>query len=211
MFNRQKNDSKNKKNQQEASQVLSGFSVYHDEKNRTIYYNRLTRRGYVIKPRDFGTFRTFNMRLFAAFAVIVLLFSLENAFTSMPYIPIAIGIIVYAVMQYKFSSFLKQCTMVAHFDPKKAYGQIQILSVTPVKSLFLRALLYIVLAILIVYHTLTNLEYTTLTLVIVIAFAIYACFQALVLIAAAFYKRSHPDLDLDFITEDNKPRKKARH
>ena len=128
MFNRQKNDSKNKKNQKEPSQVLSGFSVYHDEKNRTIYYNRLTHRGYVIKPRDFGTFRTFNMRIFAAFAVVVLLFSFENAFTSMPYIPIGLGIIVYAVMQYKFTSFLKQCTMVANFDPKKAYGQIQILS-----------------------------------------------------------------------------------
>ena len=211
MFNRQKNDRKNKKNQKEPSQVLSGFSVYHDEKNRTIYYNRLTHRGYVIKPRDFGTFRTFNMRIFAAFAVVVLLFSFENAFTSMPYIPIGLGIIVYAVMQYKFTSFLKQCTMVANFDPKKAYGQIQILSVTPVKSLFLRAMLYIVLAILIVYHTLTNLEYTTLTVIIVIVFAIYACFQALIMIAAALYKRSHPDLNLDFITEDPKSRKKSRH
>ena len=68
-----------------------------------------------------------------------------------------------------------------------------------------------VLAILIVYHTLTNLEYTTLTVIIVIVFAIYACFQALIMIAAALYKRSHPDLNLDFITEDPKSRKKSRH
>ena len=138
------------------------------------------------------------------------MFSFENAFNTMPYIPIGVGILVYAVMQFKFSSFLHQCTMVANFDPKKAYGQIQILSVTPMRSLLLRALLYILLAVLIVYHTLTNLEYTTLTLALVIAFAVYAVFQSVILIAAAFYKKNHPDLNLDFITEDRGPRKKSR-
>ena len=209
MLNNQKKNVKNKNERSEVD-VLSGFSVYHDDKNRTIYYNRLNHRGYVIKPRDFTTFRTFSKRLFAALAVIVLMFSFENAFNTMPYIPIGVGILVYAIMQFKFYSFLHQCTMVANFDPKKAYGQIQILSVTPMRSLLLRALLYILLAVLIVYHTLTNLEYTTLTLALVIAFAVYAVFQSVILIAAAFYKKNHPDLNLDFITEDRGPRKKSR-
>ena len=69
MLNNQKKNVKNKNERSEVD-VLSGFSVYHDDKNRTIYYNRLNHRGYVIKPRDFTTFRTFSKRLFAALAVI---------------------------------------------------------------------------------------------------------------------------------------------
>lgn len=67
MLNNQKKNVKNKNERSEVD-VLSGFSVYHDDKNRTIYYNRLNHRGYVIKPRDFTTFRTFSKRLFAALA-----------------------------------------------------------------------------------------------------------------------------------------------
>ena len=59
MLNNQKKNVKNKNERSEVD-VLSGFSVYHDDKNRTIYYNRLNHRGYVIKPRDFTTFRTFS-------------------------------------------------------------------------------------------------------------------------------------------------------
>ena len=105
MLNNQRKNVKNKNERSEVD-VLSGFSVYHDDKNRTIYYNRLNHRGYVIKPRDFTTFRTFSKRLFAALAVIVLMFSFENTFNTMPYIPIGVGVLVYAVMQFKFSSFL---------------------------------------------------------------------------------------------------------
>ena len=47
-------------------------------------------------------------------------------------------------------------------------------------------------------------------LALVIAFAVYAAFQSVILIAAAFYKKNHPDLNLDFITEDRGPRKKSR-
>ena len=51
MLNNQRKNVKNKNERSEVD-VLSGFSVYHDDKNRTIYYNRLNHRGYVIKrPR----------------------------------------------------------------------------------------------------------------------------------------------------------------
>ena len=36
--------------------IVGGFNIYHDDKNRTIYYNRLSKRAYIIKPNDFNTF-----------------------------------------------------------------------------------------------------------------------------------------------------------
>ena len=51
---------------------------------------------------------------------------------------------------------------------------------------------------------------SAVNMVLVIAFAVYAAFQSVILIAAAFYKKNHPDLNLDFITEDRGPRKKSR-
>ena len=202
MLNNQKKNVKNKNERSEVD-VLSGFSVYHDDKNRTIYYNRLNHRGYVIKPRDFTTFRTFSKRLFAALAVIVLMFSFENAFNTIPYIPIGVGILVYAIMQFKFSSFLHQCTIGRQTDVVTGeYNRdfdINPFSYALNTSRALRP-----------YDENGNLEYTTLTLALVIAFAVYAVFQSVILIAAAFYKKNHPDLNLDFITEDRGPRKKSR-
>lgn len=196
------------KNKTQTS-MIGGFSVYHDDKNRTIYYNRITKRAFVIKPNDFNTFQTYNMRIFLALAVIIVLFSFSNTFLANPIFAIGIGVLVFAVLQIKFNGFLNRCTSIAHFDTKRAYGHIQILSTEEAKRIILKVILFIALAVLVVYNSYAQ-NYNALSLVISWLLAIYAAFQVIVLLAALNYKRAHPDLDLGFLKEAQPKRKNAK-
>ena len=201
--------SKGAKNKRPQATILGGLSIYHDEKNRTIYYNRISKRAYVIKPNDFGTFQTYNMRFFAALAATIVLFSFSDTFLANPLIAIGIGVLVFVVLQVKFNSFLKRCTVIANFDPKNSYGSIQIAATSETRHLALKALLFLVLAVLIIYNAYER-HYGTLTLIITWLLAVYAGFQIVLLLMALNYKRQHPDLDLDFIKENRPKDKKAR-
>lgn len=72
----------------------------------------------MIKPNDFGTFQTYNMRFFAALAATIVLFSFSDTFLANPLIAIGIGVLVFVVLQVKFNSFLKRCTVIANFVRK---------------------------------------------------------------------------------------------
>lgn len=189
--------------------MIGGFNVYHDDKNRTIYYNRFSKRAYIIKPNDFSTFQTYNMRIFLTLAVIIVLFSFSDTFLANPVFAIGVGILVFAVLQVKFNGFLKHCTSIANFNTKEAYGHIQILAVEDTKKILLKIVLFVALACLVVYNSYVQ-NYNTLSLIISWLLAAYAAFQVAMELIALNYKRNHPDLDLSFIKENHPNNKKNR-
>ena len=127
--------------------IVGGFNIYHDDKNRTIYYNRLSKRAYIIKPNDFNTFRTYSMRIFLALAVIVVLFSFSDTFLANPLFAIGVGVLVFVVLQVKFNGFLNRCTSIANFDTKHAYGYIQLLAIEETRRIWMKILLFTALAV----------------------------------------------------------------
>ncbi len=189
--------------------IVGGFSIYHDDKNRTIYYHRFSKRAYVIKPGDFQLYRTYSMRFFLALAVVVVLFSFSDSFLANPLFAIGVGIIVFAVLQVKFNGFLKRCTSIANFDPTNAYGHIQLLAMEENKRMILKIVLFLALAVLVIYNSYQQ-QYELLSMVITWALAIYALFQVVVQFIALNYKRTHPDLDLRFLMENRPKDKKIR-
>lgn len=162
----------------------------------------------MIKPNDFGTFQTYTCvflqllpqrSYYFHFQILFWQTSDCNRYRRFGFV----------VLQVKFNSFLKRCTVIANFDPKNSYGSIQIAATSETRHLALKALLFLVLAVLIIYNAYER-HYGTLTLVITWLLAVYAGFQIVLLLMALNYKRQHPDLDLDFIKENRPKDKKAR-
>ena len=189
--------------------IVGGFNIYHDDKNRTIYYNRLSKRAYIIKPNDFNTFRTYSMRIFLALAVIVVLFSFSDTFLANPLFAIGVGELVFVVLQVKFNGFLNRCTSIANFDTKHAYGYIQLLAIEETRRIWMKILLFTALAVLVVYNSYQQ-QYELLSMIITWLLALYAFVQVIFQFVALNYKHAHPDLDLNFLMENRPKDKKVR-
>lgn len=178
--------------------VLGGFNIYHDHKNRTIYYNRFNKKGYVIRLDDMRLYRVYSARFIIALAAAVLLFTFTDTFLAIPAIAIGLGVIVYAVMEYKFRMLLRGCTMLANFNPKEAYGQFQILSIDAMGRLVTKIILFLALGVLLILNAYDQ-GYEGAALFISWVFAAYAAIEAIVQIIAIYYKKTRPIHDLHIV------------
>lgn len=99
---------------------IGGFGVYRDEKGRPVYWNRFTKTAYLLSGKT-KPFRTYSSRVFIGI--------IAGALTYVFNLPIpaciAIGLIVYAAMEWKFRSFLKTLPEIKNFDPKNRVGKIE--------------------------------------------------------------------------------------
>lgn len=189
--------------------IIGGFNIYHDDKNRTIYYNRFSHQAYIIKPQDFNTFRTYSMRFFFALALVIVLFSFSDTFLANPLFAIGVGVIVLLILQVKFHFFLNRCTSINNFDTKRAYSHIPLLAMEEPRRILLKILLFGALAVLVVFNSYQQ-QYEGLSLIVTWLVAAYALFQVIVQIVALCYRRAHPDLDLHFLMENHPKGKKIR-
>lgn len=135
-----------------SSSQISGFNVYKDRKNRDIYYDMITKKGYVITKDDMGQFNFYSRRLFVPIIALILLAPLkiggvEIGFTKAAIISLVLMIITELFYRFRFLRSLK---VVPNFQPEKRSGYIEQLSNSAEKSnLIIRSLLYIALSILV--------------------------------------------------------------
>ena len=99
---------------------IGGIGVYRDEKGRPVYWNRFNKTAYLLTGKT-KPFRTYSSRFYIGFIAGALTYVFK-----MPIIAcIAIGLIVYAAMEYKFRSFLRTLPEIKHFDPRKRVKKIE--------------------------------------------------------------------------------------
>lgn len=129
--------------------LLEGRNIYRDKHNRAIYYVKRQQRGYRIRQEDENTFQSLSLRYLAGILVFIfahILFELNTVFS------IVIGAAVTIFMEYRFRKFLSNCTILEHYVPNEKESKSMISVETSFKSLYLRAVLYILCAILLVIN-----------------------------------------------------------
>lgn len=126
---------------------LSGKTIYRDKKHRTLYYNKNSKKGYVIAPGTEKVFYNWSMRYMLgliAFIFLELLF-LHNVIFS---IGIALGLT--AFMEYKYRKLLNTYPMIQNFDITSAKKTDVIAPKDSKAKSILKAVLYLILAVLLV-------------------------------------------------------------
>lgn len=139
--------SKNQKNQKIKIR-LSGRNIYTDKKNRTIYYDGLTKQGYLIEKKDENKIVFFKNR------IVIILFAAilcAGTFLTWPQAALA-GVLLFALVEiYYRTSFFKKLQPVTDVDFEKRVSPLQsILAHKSKERTLALAVLYALFAVLIV-------------------------------------------------------------
>lgn len=98
------------------NQKAIGFNMYNDDRGRTIYYDRISKKGYLLGKKDESKYLFYSSRPITGFIVGYLAFYLTNNWA----VSIFTGIVTYLVLLFFFRfMFLKDLTEIKNFSPSK--------------------------------------------------------------------------------------------
>lgn len=170
---------------------IAGMNVYKDKHNRDVYYDRLTKKAYIINPSDVNQYNFYSRRFFIPIIAFVLLFSLKIGNIELGYagaagIALIIGIITEAFFRFRF---LKSLSAVPNFQPKEKPDYFdQLANAGNKQDLMIRSLLYFALGIvLIVFGYLS--EFEIFEWIICIAFSLGAIIMGIINLIAVLRKK----------------------
>lgn len=170
---------------------IAGLNVYKDKHNRDVYYDRLTKKAYIINPSDVNQYNFYSRRFFIPIIAFVLLFSLKIGNIELGYagaagIALIIGIITEAFFRFRF---LKSLSAVPNFQPKEKPDYFdQLANAGNKQDLMIRSLLYFALGIvLIVFGYLS--EFEIFEWIICIAFSLGAIIMGIINLIAVLRKK----------------------
>ena len=156
---------------------ISGRNIYLDNHNQTVYYDKITKKGYIIDNKFEKQFYFYNHR-FILIAVVLILFS--SYFPSWIHV-IILGIILGIITELLFRfQFLNKLRLAKKFDKTKKQTLLKaIVASKDVKKTILRIILYLAFAILIVLNAITmKADYSVI--IISILLCLVGCYYALI-------------------------------
>lgn len=156
---------------------LSGQNIYTDKKNRTIYYDFISKQGYIVDKKHENQALFFKNRLAIIFFAAVLC-----AGTFLTWLQAAIVFAVALVLaEFKFrKSFLKQLEVAKDIDFERRLSPIKYIVENKEKNkVIMLAILYIVFAVLVVLNAYME-NYTSGLMVLSIAFALFGLYCSII-------------------------------
>lgn len=164
---------------------VTGRNIYVDDRDRTIYYNKKTKIGYVITQDKAPGYRTYAYRWGAGIGVIALFIAFE---LPLP-LSIIFGLAVSLVLDYRFKhSYLEGLTQIRNFKPKEKMSYIETLAQEDEKKIILKVVLYVALAILLPLNSIQQ-KHDTLIFVIVSLVGIGCLVMAVNQVRALLFKK----------------------
>lgn len=161
-----------------------GFNLYQDEKNRTIYKHPLIKQAVYIPTYDYKMFDLYRKRYILTVSVFVVLFTLLNEWFGIPFwVSILIALLVWAFMEWKFYSFLKNEQPVKKFQPEKYKGYYDNFEAQGLGKVILKTVLYLLIGILIVFNSYYegyDGAYLVISWIVLGLVILYAIFQIVV-------------------------------
>lgn len=102
---------------------LRGMNIYVDKKGRTVYYDHLTKNGYIIPPNKFNSYTNYSIRL----VISVLIGYLAALFLNNNYWGgLLVGISTYIAYTFVFRrKFLKDLSIIPNFKRPQKAGYIE--------------------------------------------------------------------------------------
>lgn len=152
---------------------IGGMNVYFDSRQRPVYYDRFSKRAYLLKDVE-KTYQLYSMRFFLGIAAIVIIY----AFKLPLWLCVVLGIAVYAFMEFKFRRFLSNLTQMTNFVLEKKISKVDAERQKPLNKVILKIVLFILLATLLVINV-KQQGYTGVVLYLNYAFAVASVFMAL--------------------------------
>ena len=94
---------------------LKGINIYIDKKGRTVYYDRLSKNGYIIPPNKFDNYTNYSIR----FIVAILVGYLAALFLDSNYLAgFLVGVSAYIAYTFIFHKrFLSKLSIIPNFNP----------------------------------------------------------------------------------------------
>lgn len=128
---------------------LIGINIYYNNKNQTIYYHPLFKKGYVIKPELEEKFKIFKSR----FLIPILLFILSKfGFNHNILLAIFFAIIGFVYIEYQFLKTLNSLTTISIFDKKYYHQSFQFNKEFSIKPLIAKVILLPILSVLLLLN-----------------------------------------------------------
>lgn len=165
---------------------VTGFNIYKDKLNRDIYYDFITKEGYVITAKNLSKFNFYKKRFIIPIITFALTYTLNIAGFEFGIAGAsALAVIAIVVTEYIFRfKFLKSAITVPNFVPNKQENYFhELASSSDFLALVVKGILYIILGItLIIFGIQENFEIIewiaciiiTIVLIIVGFFQFYA-------------------------------------
>lgn len=156
---------------------ISGRNIYLDRHGQTVYYDLLTKKGYLIDSKVEGKFYVYKNRFILILIVIILC---SEYFPSWIHAVIAgIGICLVAEILFRFK-FLPSLRQTTKFDRENRQTMLKsIIDSKEPRKAILRAILYLAFAILIVINA-WIMEADIAILIVSILLSIMACYCVIV-------------------------------
>lgn len=178
---------KNTNNKNER--VITGRNVYRDKYNTVIYYDPRKKIGYKIPKEEEANFQSLTRRYILGLIAFILV---QYAFVNNLFISIPFGIGVALFMEYRFRKLLGRCALVTNFTPSSNKKSADTLMETELSGLYLRLIMYLALAILLILNIFAtkSVRIDYILIVSSIAAALWSFYQAFKFLNAIIKKRN---------------------
>lgn len=178
-------DNRKRKKRGQPSDEVAGIHIYKDDHNRYVYYDVFSKNGYVLN--DIPKYKTYSSRFLIAFIAGVLIATFEIGIL----LSVLLGLIVYAVMEFKFRSYLKEQTMLPKFKRQERPPRLLTAASEETKKICIRIVLYILVSVLFILLILSEPQYETYLKILCVFLSIGAFAMAIFQVYALFYKKKH--------------------
>ena len=167
---------------------VTGFNIYKDKRNRDVYYDVISKQGYIISQSDVSRLNFYQKRYIIPVVIFALTYTIDLFGFKFGVIGAsAVSLLSFIVTEYFFRfRFLKSMITVPNFIPNKQEDYFhQLATSSPLSSLILKGILYIILGCMLVVfgiqENFKTLEWIvciiiTIILVIVGIFQLYASY-----------------------------------
>lgn len=165
---------------------VSGFSVYQDKHGRDVYYDFITKNGYLILESNAGQFSLYQKRFIIPLIVFALLLNYRiGSFYFDIYIAALAAIIVLVGLEFLFRfRFLRSLTVIPNFRPERKTSYLEQINKTNEKNvLLIKALLYLLFGVLLAVYAFMK-EITELELIIMLIISVVICIYGIIYLVA---------------------------
>lgn len=161
---------------------VTGFNIYKDKLNRDIYYDFITKEGYVITQKNLSKFNFYKKRFIIPVILFALTYTLNIAGFEFGITGAgALALISLVVTEFVFRfKFLRSTITVPNFVPNKKENYFhQLANSSPLVSLILKGVLYIILGgLLVVFgyqEGFETLEWVACIVITIVLIAVGLC------------------------------------
>ena len=170
---------------------ISGFSIYQDKHGRDVYYDFITRNGYLILESNASQFNLYQKRLIIPLIVFALLLNYRiGSFYINIYLAALAALIVLVGLEFLFRfRFLRSLTVIPNFRPERKMSYFEQVNERNEKNvLLMKALLYLLFGVLLGVYAFMK-EMSTVELAILLIVSLVICIYGITYLVALKKKK----------------------